>query len=61
MNKYIKELINNNIIAKSPNAENKFTYTINHNLFFKGSYSRFINKYISVYGDKCDNRENVDD
>lgn len=58
--KYIKELIDANIIAKSPNAENKFTYTINHNLFFMGSYSRFINKYISVYGKQCSNRKDVD-
>ncbi len=59
--KYIKELIDKKIIAKSPNAVNQFTYTINHNLFFKGSYSRFINKYINVYGEQCSDRKDADD
>lgn len=45
----IKELIDNNLIARSRNATNKNTYVINHNLFFIGSYNKFINDYNKVY------------
>lgn len=55
--KYIQELINANLIAKCKNARQKNTYTINHNLFFKGSYNKFIHTYNKIYNDN-DNKLN---
>ena len=45
----IKELIDNNLIARSHSATNKNTYVINHNLFFIGSYNKFVNDYNHIY------------
>lgn len=57
---YLNELIKANLIAKANSCLVNDAYTINHNLFFKGSYNNFIYKYNKIYGE-CDDRKNADD
>lgn len=56
------ELVKIRFIAKSPLCPNRRVFTINHNLFFKGDYNRFIDKYLILFGDEeeCENI-NIDD
>lgn len=49
--KIIRELIASNLIAKSPTSKNRHIFTINHNLFFRGNYNKFVYNYSKIYGD----------
>lgn len=56
----LTELIKSKIVAKSTDVECKQTYTINHNLYFRGNYNRFIFNYNKIYGES-DDTKNADD
>lgn len=46
--KYIKTLEVYNIIRKTTNPH---VYVVNHNMLFKGDYTKFINTYLDLYKD----------
>lgn len=52
----LRELIKADIIRKCKDSEQRRTYVINHHLFFKGSFNRFVHKYLKVYGEVEDDR-----
>lgn len=62
VNKIVNELIKSNIICRSDNEIERNVFAINHNEYFKGNFTKFINMYNNIYNNgECSNREDVND